>query len=273
MPAPTRYAWLLAVVGSAALGCGQNQFLTPQQQTAIQQQQTAYASQLQELQRRVSELDTSNRDLHTQLAQAQQQTTIYQQQTTLLQKQLRDTANQLRQTQVARQDAEKHAKVLEASTRKHGGAIITANNSVRRSLAMVDIPGIQVRQEQDVIRIELAADRLFRRGTVQLAPEAYGYLDKVADAVTRNYPRQRIAIEGHTDSAPAFAGVGTTNHQLSALQALAIFDVLTRRNRLPARQLFVLGYGANHPRASNATEAGRAKNRRIELVIYPETLD
>ena len=57
------------------------------------------------------------------------------------------------------------------------------------------------------------------------------------------------------------------------MQALAVFDILTRRNHLPARQLFVMGLGANHPRASNATDAGRAKNRRIELVIYPQTLD
>jgi flagellar motor protein MotB len=273
MLSTTRCAWLLALAGLTLGGCNQNPFLTPQQQTALQQQQTNYQSQAQELQRRVSELDVSNRDLHTRLAQSEQQQQISHDQTQLLQQQLRDTANQLKETQLARQDAEKSVQMLQASTRKQGGAMITANNSVRQALATIDIPGVDVRQDQDVIRIELPADELFQAGTVQLVASAYAYLDKVAEAIARNYPRQRIAIEGHTDSAPTFNGTTTTNHQLSCLQALAVFDILTRRNHLPSRQLFVMGLGANHPRASNATDAGRAKNRRIELVIYPQTLD
>lgn len=268
----TRFAWLLAVAGLPLLGCGQNAFLTPQQQTAMQQQQTAQVSQVQELQRRVSELDVSNADLHQRLAQSEQQTKIYLEQSQLLQQQLRDTANQLRDTQLARQDAEKHVQTLQASVRKQGGAMITANNSVRQSLALIDIPGVEIRQDMDVIRIVMPTDELFERGGMQLTSTAYAYLDKIADGISRNYPQQRIGIEGHTDSAANF-GSATTNHQLSSMQALAVFDILTRRNRLPPRQLFVLGYGANYPRASNATEAGRAKNRRVELVIYPQTMD
>ncbi len=274
MLSTTRCAWLLALAGLTLGGCNRNPFLTPQQQVAVQQQQqTSYQSQMQELQRRVGELDVSNRDLHTRLAQSEQQQKLYHDQTQLLQQQLRDTANQLKETQLARQDAEKSVQMLQASSRKQGGAMITANNSVRQALATIDIPGVDVRQDQDVIRIEMPADELFQPGTVQLVASAYAYLDKVAEAITRNYPRQRIAIEGHTDSAPTFNGAATTNHQLSSLQALAVFDILTRRNHLPARQLFVMGLGANHPRASNATDAGRAKNRRIEIVIYPQTLD
>jgi len=275
MLSTTRCAWLLALAGLTLGGCNRNPFLTPQQQMAAQQQQISYQSQsqMQELQRRGGELDVSNRDLHTRLAQSEQQQKLYLDQTQLLQQQLRDTANQLKETQLARQDAEKSVQMLQASSRKQGGAMITANNSVRQALATIDIPGVDVRQDQDVIRIEMPADELFQPGTVQLVATAYAYLDKVAEAITRNYPRQRIAIEGHTDSAPTFNGAATTNHQLSSLQALAVFYILTRRNHLPARQLFVMGLGANHPRASNATDAGRAKNRRIEIVIYPQTLD
>lgn len=270
----TRYLWMLVGACLCAGGCRQDAFQTGQTPLALQPaQQPAYQSQMQELQRRVGELDVSNRELHTRLAQAEQQQQIYRDQTQLLQQQLRDTANQLRETQLARQDAEKNVQMLQASTRKQGGAMITANNSVRQALATIDIPGVDVRQDQDVIRIEMPADELFQAGTVQLTPSAYAYLDKVADAIARNYPRQRIAIEGHTDSAPAIGGTATTNHQLSAQQALAVFDILTRRNHFPPRQLFVMGLGANHPRASNATEAGRAKNRRVELVVYPQAID
>lgn len=266
-----RRAWLLALAGLVLGGCNQNPFLTTPQQ-GMPPQQAASQSQTQELQRRVNELDVSNRDLHTRLAQSEQQQQLYRDQTQLLQQQLRDTANQLRETQLARQDAEKSVQMLQASTRKQGGATITANNSVRQSLSTIDIPGVDVRQDQDVIRISLPADQLFQPGTAQLAQSAYGYLDKVAEAIGRTYPRQRIAIEGHTDSAPMVNGT-MTNHQLSSAQALVVFDILTRRNHLPARQLFIMAMGANYPRASNATETGRAENRRIELVIYPQTLD
>ncbi len=275
MMARVRYTWLLVMWGPVIIGCGQgNPFLSPQQQAALQQQQQpAYVSQMQELQRRVGELDANNRDLHMQLAQAQQQSKVYRDQTGLLQRQLRDTATQLRDSQLAQTNAEEQINTLQASTRHRGGAMITANNSVQRSLAAVNIPGVEVRQEQDVIRIELPSDQLFQPGTAQLLPTATGLVDKVADAISRSYPRQRIGIEGHTDSSPAFAGMTTTYHQLSTQQATAIFDLLTRRNHLPANQLFIAGLGSNHPRASNATPAGQVKNRRIELVIYPSTVD
>lgn len=273
-----RDAWWLPILGVTltgllSSGCGQNAFLTPQQQMAMQQQQSTYVTQVQELERRVNELDISNRDMYSRLAQSDQQQQVYRDQVALLQQQLKDTANQLRETQLARQEAEKNVQVMNASTRKLGGAMITANNSVRQALSTIEIPGVEVRQEQDVIRIEMPADELFQTGTGQLTATAYTYLDRVADAVARNYPRQRIVIEGHTDSGPTFVGTNTTMHQLSTTQAIAVFDTLTRRNRMPPRQFSVMGMGANYPRASNATDAGRAKNRRIELVIYPQTID
>ena len=53
---------------------------------------------------------------------------------------------------------------------------------------------------------------------------------------------------------------------------MAVYDGLTRIGGMPPRQLFVVGHGGSHPVVSNATDAGRARNRRIEVVIYPETM-
>jgi flagellar motor protein MotB len=80
-----------------------------------------------------------------------------------------------------------------------------------------------------------------------------------------------IAIEGHTDNAPVAGGI--SSHQLGAAQAIAVFDTLTRRNRLPARQFYVVAQGPNRPVAPNTTQAGQTANRRIELVVLPETAD
>jgi chemotaxis protein MotB len=100
--------------------------------------------------------------------------------------------------------------------------------------------------------------------------DGYRIIDEVAGAVTRSYPRQRIIVEGHTDD--SHAGNPSAAHLLTSAQAQAVFTQLIQRGRLPARQLSILAMGENHPLASNATPAGKAKNRRIEVVVYPDTL-
>jgi len=59
---------------------------------------------------------------------------------------------------------------------------------------------------------------------------------------------------------------------LSVAQATAVYDALIRAGGMSAGQLFVVGHGPNHPIVSNATAAGQARNRRVEIVIYPETV-
>ena len=51
-----------------------------------------------------------------------------------------------------------------------------------------------------------------------------------------------------------------------------MFAQLVDRGRLPPRQLSILAMGASYPLASNGTAAGQAKNRRVEIVVYPDTL-
>ncbi len=96
-------------------------------------------------------------------------------------------------------------------------------------------------------------------------------LDRVAAAITKNYPRQRVGIEGHTDSGPFYGGSFATAQQLSSAQSTAVVEQLQRRNQMSANQLFSLAHGTNHPVADNQTPVARAQNRRIEIVIYPDT--
>jgi flagellar motor protein MotB len=277
---PPPVCWPLLIAMAVVAGCARNPYATnPYQAQGGQPPWTAQAaqtaplqSQFQDAQRRIAELDANNRDLHAQLAQVQQETAVYKDQLALVQKRLSDTASQLQQAQQTRQEFEQRAETLQASMRRRGGATITANNSVRQSLEVANLPGLEVRTEGDVVRIVVPSDQLFAPGTANFTAAAGPLLDRIAMAIGQNYPRQRVAIEGHTDAAPAgVAGQAASNHHLAASQAQGVFEQLTRRNRLPARQLFVVAHGDNHPRASNGTPAGRSANRRIELVVYPET--
>ena len=58
--------------------------------------------------------------------------------------------------------------------------------------------------------------------------------------------------------------------QLSIARAAAVFDYLTTRGHMRTQQLFVVGHGSNHPVVSNASMQGKARNRRVELVVYPD---
>jgi len=109
-------------------------------------------------------------------------------------------------------------------------------------------------------------------GSNYLKSGADQLIQNVAADLRRNYPEHILGIEGHTDNRPTHSQQFPSNHHLSAAQALATYNVLIQRGTMPAAQLFVIGHGANHPVVSNATKEGQARNRRIELVIYPERM-
>ena len=186
--------------------------------------------------------------------------------------QLSSTTSQLAQARQDKQLVEKNAQAVVASTKRRAGALITPNNSLKQNLPNLTLPGVEVRQDGDTVRFELSTDRLFTPGTAQLRQDAPQLLDAVAAEIERTYPEQIIGVEGHTDSDPPGTSPPQSPHQFSTSLAMSLFDYLTARTHLRPNQLFLVGHGGNHPVVSNATPAGKARNRRVELVIYPDKL-
>lgn len=213
------------------------------------------------------QLDKTNTDLISQLADARKSNALLNERATMMQEEAKRLAIQLRDSQLKQLDSEKKAQVLAASARSRPGATISANNN-RGTLRPIEIPGVDVRQDGDVIRISLAADQLFSPGTDRLLPSAELLLADTARSISQAYPRQLMGIEAFTDGA---ASGLTTPHQLTAAQAQIVFNELTQRYRLPASQLHCVSHGANSPRNTAGAFADRARNRRVEVVIYPET--
>ena len=91
-----------------------------------------------------------------------------------------------------------------------------------------------------------------------------------ASEVQRTFTGQFVGIEGHTDTEPLQNATWASPHQFSLARASAVFEFLTSRTALDKGQVFVVAHGPNHPVVSNATSAGRARNRRVELVVYPD---
>jgi flagellar motor protein MotB len=259
-----------------SLGCTGNPYLgvpggTAWQPQGIQTTIDPTQAQLAELNRRVRLLDDNNRQLHTQLAQSEQQSQVYRDELSLVRQQLADTTNRLDSAAIAASEAKDKLQGLHASTQLRGGATIRANTNLQQIASQMNLGGLTVIPDGDTIRIIVPSDQLFQPGTANLQASSAPILDNLAAQVRTAMPRQRIAIEGYTDNAPLYGGRFTTSHQLTSAQVASVAEMLTRRSGLPEAQLFTVAQGANHPRGANEDAAGRAANRRIEFVIYPDT--
>ena len=107
---------------------------------------------------------------------------------------------------------------------------------------------------------------IFPSGSAQIETEYFALLRKVQDAI-RVFPDSHIVVEGHTDS---FGG-DATNLELSQLRAQAVREYLLANMRdLSANDVEPVGFGESRPVANNETLEGRAKNRRIDVVLRPK---
>lgn len=237
-----------------------------------QQQMQLVAQQSQEYQTRAQSLDKDNQELESLLAQSRQQIQLLTDEVTATRDQLRTTTEQLLAVRDDNQQLQTKTTALVSSARQRAGAEIRANNSLMKNLTLGEIPGVSVRQDGDVVRAEITGDQVFMPGSNYLKNGADQLIQSVAAELRRNFPDQIIGIEGHTDNTPTHSQKFPSNHHLSAAQALAVYNSLMQRGTIAAQQLFVIGHGANHPVVSNATDAGKARNRRVEFVVYPERM-
>jgi len=104
----------------------------------------------------------------------------------------------------------------------------------------------------------------FDSGSSQLKPANFDLLAKVEKAIDV-FPRSELIIEGHTDS----HGSDDLNQKLSQERAESVQQYMINAMRIPSYRLIATGYGETRPVASNETESGRQKNRRIDIVIKP----
>jgi outer membrane protein OmpA-like peptidoglycan-associated protein len=104
----------------------------------------------------------------------------------------------------------------------------------------------------------------FASGQAVIRPDHFPLLTKVKDAIAI-YPDALISIEGHTDA----YGTDEANLKLSQLRADAVAQYLLANSNLSPNNVRATGFGETHPIANNETKEGRAKNRRIDVVIKP----
>lgn len=138
-----------------------------------------------------------------------------------------------------------------------------AEAAQQQAMAALEKAG-EVKQEQRGTVITLSGSVIFASGKSALLPAARRKLSDVASALASGDPKGKIVVEGHTDS----AGSEETNRALSLERANAVRDALVE-NGVSDDRISVEGLGETRPIADNASQAGRANNRRVEIVLEP----
>ena len=133
------------------------------------------------------------------------------------------------------------------------------SSEIQQGLANVEKIG-------DQILISLSAANSFRSGYAELQPAFSDTLRNVGDSVAR--AGGNVQVSGHTDDIPiAFSERFDSNWDLSAARAAAVADFFFANNQIDSERVSVFGYADTKPVADNGNAAGRAQNRRIEILI------
>ena len=132
---------------------------------------------------------------------------------------------------------------------------------------MIDAGTLSVDVVDGRMIVQLQTDILFSAGSAALSPDGKTAIAGVASVLAGLEDRQ-FQIAGHTDNKPIATAQFPSNWHLGSARAIAVAQVLID-NGLPSDRVSAASYGPTRPADSNRTEAGRANNRRIEIVLQP----
>lgn len=124
---------------------------------------------------------------------------------------------------------------------------------------------IGLRLEERGIVMELPEKILFDTGRAEIKPEFLPILELLARLIADL--RNQVIVEGHTDNVPIKTFLYPSNWELSVARSVSVARCLVERYDLEPGRFLVTGYGEYHPIADNGTPEGRARNRRVTLVI------
>lgn len=144
--------------------------------------------------------------------------------------------------------------------------VTEARVAVEKALAQNEMlrTRASVRTSGNGFVVSLAEAGFFAAGEAVVRDDARGLIDTLADTLSGT--RTQIRVEGHTDATPIATARYPSNWELSSARASAVLAQLVARGIAPAR-LSVAGYASERPIAENHTLEGRARNRRVDLVI------
>ena len=177
------------------------------------------------------------------------------------------------QEMIARLEADKAATLQELDAlrdeqRRRQEELRTFKELFGRLRALIDAGKIQVSFRKGRMIVELPSAVLFDSGKTELKPDGKAALDELVEALG-SVAHRDLMIAGHTDNVPINTKRYKSNWELSTQRAVVVVSYMIEKE-FPADHLAAAGYGEMDPIADNATDEGKAKNRRIEIQLMPD---
>lgn len=169
----------------------------------------------------------------------------------------------------------KAREAQEAQLEKVKYEVLTVGEEIDRiTKALEDKFGnsLVVTQHQDRLVLTMLGQVLFESGEAELTPLGLKIMKQVGQ-VLATVPGKNIQVEGHTDNHRIYGQLQKqypTNWELSTARATTVLRYLIEQTGMDPKQFSATGYADMRPVMTNETEEGRAQNRRVEIVLYPE---
>lgn len=142
-------------------------------------------------------------------------------------------------------------------------------NKLTRSLTREEMNDVDVQVLKGVVYISLADNMLYKSGSYEIGDRAGETLSKIAKII-QDYSDYDVLVEGNTDNVPISQKNIRNNWDLSALRASSVVQALQNQYGIDPKRLSAAGRGEYNPVASNATEKGKQRNRRTQIIITPK---
>ena len=148
--------------------------------------------------------------------------------------------------------------------------IKSLKESISSALLPFEGKGLTIKERDGKVYVTMENDMLFQSGSWKTGPEGENAVNALGSVLADN-PDVTVLIEGHTDNEP-FKGSGNINNNwdLSTKRATAIVEILRNNKNINPKNLTAAGRGEYDPIEDNATIEGKAKNRRIEVILTPK---
>jgi len=145
-----------------------------------------------------------------------------------------------------------------------------AQAAIEKALAPeISRNAVSMTMRREGLVVSLKEMGFFDSASATIRPGAMGAITRLA-AILRDRP-ENLRIEGHTDDVPIHNTQFASNWELSTARATEMIALLITKYGLPPNRLSAAGYAEFHPMATNSTPAGRAQNRRLDIVILAPT--
>jgi len=128
---------------------------------------------------------------------------------------------------------------------------------------------VDVQVLKGVVYISLSDNMLYRSGSYEISDRAGETLSKIAKIIL-DYKDYDVLVEGNTDTVPISQTNIRNNWDLSVLRASSVVQALQNNYGVDPKRLTAGGRGEYNPVADNATEAGKSRNRRTQIIITPK---